>query len=87
MRTVPSPRAPLLTAALAASEVGVTPATIRKWVQLRHLKPAGRRGRAFLYRIEDVFAAERAARGRVRTHRLSAVSDRGVVRGQSGNHT
>lgn len=55
---------PLLTAVLAAAEVGVAPATIRKWVQLEHLRPAGRQGRAHLFRIEDVFAAEREARGR-----------------------
>lgn len=40
----------------------MTPATIRKWVQLGHLSPAGRRGRAHTFRLEDVFAAERAAR-------------------------
>ncbi|MGW4030244.1 hypothetical protein ACWEFL_13105 [Streptomyces sp. NPDC004838] len=53
---------PLITGALAASEAGVVPATIRKWVQLGFLVPSGRRGRAQLYRLEDVFAAERAAR-------------------------
>ncbi|PRH79096.1 hypothetical protein C6N75_11480 [Streptomyces solincola] len=56
----------LINADLAASEAGVMPATIRKWVQLGHLSPAGRRGRALLYRLEDVFAAERAARRRPR---------------------
>ncbi|MFJ8000027.1 hypothetical protein ACIQ7D_23265 [Streptomyces sp. NPDC096310] len=59
-----SPRTPLITGALAADEVEVAPATIRKWVQLGHLTPAGSRGRALLYRLEDVFAAERAAHGR-----------------------
>ncbi|MFG2330569.1 hypothetical protein ACGFMM_13150 [Streptomyces sp. NPDC048604] len=54
----------LINGELAASEAGVVPATIRKWVQLGHLAPAGRRGRALLYRLEDVFAAERAARRR-----------------------
>lgn len=54
----------LITGELAAAETGVVPATIRKWVQLGHLRPAGRRGRALLYRLEDVFAAERAARRR-----------------------
>ncbi|GLF97550.1 hypothetical protein [Streptomyces yaizuensis] len=53
---------PLITGALAATEAGVVPATIRKWVQLGHLSPAGRLGRSLLYRLEDVFAAERAAR-------------------------
>ncbi|MGX1883535.1 hypothetical protein [Streptomyces sp. NPDC055287] len=55
---------PLITGALAAREVAVAPATIRKWVQLGHLAPAGRQGRAQLFRLEDVFAAERAARRR-----------------------
>ncbi|NEA40892.1 hypothetical protein G3I42_16755 [Streptomyces sp. SID11385] len=54
----------LVTGALAAREAGVVPATIRKWVQLGHLSPAGHQGRSHLYRLEDVFAAERAARGR-----------------------
>ncbi|MFJ6084205.1 hypothetical protein ACIQI8_22650 [Streptomyces sp. NPDC092369] len=52
--TVPGP--------LAAREVGVAPATIRKWVQLGRLPVAGRAGRAQLFRLEDVFAAERAVR-------------------------
>ncbi|MGZ2358844.1 hypothetical protein LRE75_19410 [Streptomyces sp. 372A] len=56
--------ATLLTGALAAQEAGVVPATIRKWVQLGHLRPAGRQGRSHLYRLEDVFAAERATRRR-----------------------
>ncbi|MFI5808109.1 hypothetical protein [Streptomyces sp. NPDC051561] len=55
---------PLITGALAAQEVAVAPATIRKWVQLGHLSPAGRQGRAQLFRLEDVFAAERAAHRR-----------------------
>nr|WP_203600283.1 hypothetical protein [Streptomyces sp. SID9727] len=54
----------MLTGALAAQEAGVVPATIRKWVQLGHLRPAGRQGRSNLYRLEDVFAAERATRRR-----------------------
>ncbi|MFD7132384.1 hypothetical protein [Streptomyces sp. NPDC059894] len=51
---------------LAAQEVGVASATIRKWVQLGHLRAAGKAGRAQLFRLEDVFAAERAARGAAR---------------------
>jgi hypothetical protein len=58
--------APLITASLAAAEVAVAPVTIRKWVQLGHLKAAGRQGRAQLFRLEDVFAAERATRRRRR---------------------
>ncbi|MCF6525486.1 helix-turn-helix domain-containing protein [Streptomyces sp. JJ36] len=49
----------LVTGAIAAREAGVAPATVRKWVQLGRLAPAGRQGRALLYRLEDVFAAER----------------------------
>ena len=51
--------APLITAELAAGEAGVTTATIRKWVQRGHLRPAGTQGRRRLFRLEDVFAAER----------------------------
>lgn len=54
----------LIPGALAAQEAGVTSATIRKWVQLGRLKATGKRGRAQLFRLEDVFAAERTARGR-----------------------
>ncbi|MEU5973615.1 hypothetical protein [Streptomyces sp. NPDC047315] len=52
----------LLPGPLAAAEAGVAPATIRKWVQLGLLTAAGKAGRAQLFRLEDVFAAERAAR-------------------------
>ncbi|GGO52894.1 MULTISPECIES: MerR family transcriptional regulator [Streptomyces] len=54
----------LVTGELAAAEVQVAPATVRKWVQLGHLVAAGRQGRRHLYRLEDVFAAERVVRGR-----------------------
>ncbi|MFI1976369.1 hypothetical protein [Streptomyces wedmorensis] len=57
----------LIPGPLAAEEAGVAPATIRKWVQLGHLRAAGRAGRAQLFRLEDVFAAERLARRRPRT--------------------
>ncbi|MEW2621225.1 helix-turn-helix domain-containing protein [Streptomyces sp. NPDC048106] len=52
----------LIPAPLAAQEAGVAPATIRKWVQLGHLRPAGKSGRAHLFRLEDVFQAERTTR-------------------------
>ncbi|MET9529652.1 hypothetical protein ABZY02_03640 [Streptomyces sp. NPDC006649] len=52
----------LVTSTLAAQEAGVVPATIRKWVQLGHLRPSGQQGRRHLYRLEHVFAAERATR-------------------------
>ncbi|MBH1935133.1 hypothetical protein I5Q34_12760 [Streptomyces sp. AV19] len=52
----------LITAAMAAREAGVTPEAVRKWVQLCHLPPAARQGRANLFRSEDVSAAERATR-------------------------
>ncbi|GGZ13352.1 helix-turn-helix domain-containing protein [Streptomyces nitrosporeus] len=56
--------ATMLTGEQAAHEAGVAPATIRKWVQRGRLAPAGKQGRAQLFRLEDVFAAERAARGK-----------------------
>ncbi|MFJ4831586.1 helix-turn-helix domain-containing protein [Streptomyces sp. NPDC088747] len=62
----PRPGPALLTGAAAAAEAGVVPATVRKWVQQGHLAAAGQRGRAHLFRLEDVFAAERAARSRGR---------------------
>jgi hypothetical protein len=62
--TNPRNRPPtLIPGPLAAQEAGVAPATIRKWVQLGRLAPAGKAGRAQLFRLEDVFAAERAAAG------------------------
>ncbi|WP_372408343.1 hypothetical protein [Streptomyces luteireticuli] len=59
--------ATLITTAMAAREAAVSPDVIYKWVQLGHLNPAGRQGRSSLYRLEDVFAAERATR---RPHEL-----------------
>lgn len=56
----------MLPAALAAREVGVAPATLRKWVHLGYLAAAGKVGRAHVFRLEDVFAAERAAHGGTR---------------------
>lgn len=65
------PASALVTTAMAAEEAAVVPDTIRKWVQLKHLTPAGRRGRTHLFRLEDVFAAERATR-RAHEHRARA---------------
>jgi predicted site-specific integrase-resolvase len=62
-------QAALITGELAAREIGVAPATIRKWVQLGRLTAAGRAGRALLFRLEDVFAAERATRAAPRRSR------------------
>ncbi|MBT2445901.1 hypothetical protein J7F03_02105 [Streptomyces sp. ISL-43] len=56
-----SPLPALIPGPLAAHEAGVAPATIRKWVQLGRLTAAGKAGRAQLFRLEDVFAAERDA--------------------------
>ncbi|MBZ4320603.1 hypothetical protein [Streptomyces huiliensis] len=52
----------LITTAMAAREAGVSQDAVRKWVQLGHLTPTARQGRANLFRLEDVFAAERATR-------------------------
>lgn len=53
----------LLTPAEASSLFNVTAATIRKWAQLGHIKPAGldRAGRK-LYRLKDVAAYEKSTR-------------------------
>ncbi|MFF4184452.1 hypothetical protein ACFYZ9_14785 [Streptomyces sp. NPDC001691] len=59
--------AALVTTAMAAEEAAVAPDTIRKWVQLGHIAPAGRSGRSHLFHLADVFAAERATR---RAHEL-----------------
>ncbi|MFJ1746090.1 helix-turn-helix domain-containing protein [Streptomyces sp. NPDC088116] len=59
--------ATLISGDLAAAEVQVSAATIRKWVQLGHLQAAGRQGRRLLYRLEDVFAAERAVHRKARS--------------------
>ncbi|MFI2430282.1 hypothetical protein [Streptomyces sp. NPDC018693] len=72
------PMPALIPGPLAAREVGVAPATIRKWVQLGRLKPAGKAGRAQLFRLEDVFAAERAARGTGRRERRAGAGDPGT---------
>jgi len=69
MNTPPGGRPTLITGEPAAREIGVAPATIRKWVQLGRLSAAGRAGRALLFRLEDVFAAERAMRGAARRSR------------------
>ncbi|MEV7969017.1 helix-turn-helix domain-containing protein [Sphaerisporangium sp. NPDC088356] len=56
----------LFTAEEAAEEVGMSPATIHTWTARGFLTPAGKRGRFNVYRLADVFAAER---GRKRKHR------------------
>lgn len=56
-----TPLPALVPGPVAAQEAGVAPATIRKWVQLGRLTAAGKAGRAQLFRLEDVFAAERDA--------------------------
>ncbi|GAA2439520.1 hypothetical protein GCM10010388_30680 [Streptomyces mauvecolor] len=70
-RTTPpyAPAGALVTTAMAAEEAAVAPDTIRKWVQLGHIAPAGRSGRSHLFHLADVFAAERATR---RPHELRA---------------
>ncbi|RLU83930.1 hypothetical protein CTZ27_27555 [Streptomyces griseocarneus] len=70
MTLPPSLGAALITTAMAAQEAAVTPDTVRKWVQHGHLAPAGRQGRANLFRLDEVFAAERA------THRAHAPRSR-----------
>lgn len=65
----------LVTGTLAAQEAGVVPATIRKWAQLGHLRPSGQQGRSHLYRLEDVFAAERATRRAPRRKAFAAAPD------------
>jgi hypothetical protein len=54
----------MVSAELAAREVGVATATIRKWVQLGYLAASGKAGRAHVFRLADVFAAERSAHRR-----------------------
>lgn len=61
MRAIDTGLPTLIPGPLAAQEAGVAPATIRKWVHLGRLTAAGKAGRAALFRLEDVFAAERAA--------------------------
>ncbi|ARZ68797.1 hypothetical protein SMD11_3154 [Streptomyces albireticuli] len=68
----------LLTAEPAALEVGVSTATVRKWVQQGHLRAVGKRGRAQLFRLEDIFAAERnTRRAYERTHAGGRTHPRG----------
>ncbi|MFI6440481.1 hypothetical protein [Streptomyces sp. NPDC050759] len=77
MKPVKADLPTLIPGPLAAQEVGVAPATIRKWVQLGRLTPVGKAGRAQLFRLEDVFAAERAVtrRGRCRSGEESEGTD------------
>ncbi|MFF9894958.1 helix-turn-helix domain-containing protein [Streptomyces longispororuber] len=52
----------LLTTTQAAQACGVTPATIRDWVRRRILHPAGGSPRRPYYRVDDVTAAQTAAK-------------------------
>jgi DNA-binding transcriptional MerR regulator len=56
----------LFTAEEAAAEVGVKVPTIWSWVNRGYLRPAGTRGKHRLYRLSDVFEAEKE---RKRKHR------------------
>lgn len=49
----------LFTADQAATETGFTRQAIYNWVSRGYLKPATKQGRTKLFRIEDVFAAEK----------------------------
>lgn len=62
---------PLFTAEEAAAEVGVKAATIYVWVHRGHLVPAGTRGKHRLFRLSDVFEAERT-RDRKRRKKVAA---------------
>ncbi|MEU8055699.1 helix-turn-helix domain-containing protein [Microbispora bryophytorum] len=56
----------LYTADEAAGEVGVSASAIYVWTHRGYIRPVKKRGRVNLYRISDVFAAER---NRDRKHR------------------
>ena len=61
----------LYTAEEAADEVGVSVNTVYSWVRRKHLVHAGKRGRAKLFRLTDVFECEKTCRQRnpnVRNH-------------------
>lgn len=46
-----------LTTNEAAAAIGVVPSTIRQWVRRGHLRPAGHRGRAYIFGTQDVLDA------------------------------
>ena len=52
----------LYTAEEAADEVGVSVNTVYTWVHRGHLTHAGKRGRAKLFRLADVFECEKTRR-------------------------
>ncbi|MEV4672181.1 helix-turn-helix domain-containing protein [Actinomadura sp. NPDC049382] len=54
----------LYTAAEAADEVGVSVNTVYSWVRRKHLVHAGKRGRAKLFRLSDVFECEKTRQQR-----------------------
>lgn len=54
----------LYTTREVADELGVTPATVHQWVHRGYLTPVGKKGRQNVYRLADVFEAERCNRWR-----------------------
>ena len=50
----------LFTAEEVAAEVGVSKSAIYVWTNRGALSPSGKRGRYNLYRMSDVFAAEKS---------------------------
>lgn len=66
MEVMGNPRYRLLTAAEAATAVGVSPACIRQWVARGYLSPTARYGRTgtWLFREDHVLETERLRRRR-----------------------
>ena len=62
----------LITAKEALHKHHVEPATIRQWVSRGHIKPRGRRARAYLYDRKELLRQQTA--GLVSTHRLPLLS-------------
>lgn len=68
----------VLTGREAGHAVGVTAATIRKWVTRGHLLPVGTKGRAHLFSSRDVIAVRKLTDSRVRVPTQSATSSRRI---------